>query len=81
MGQTAPHWRNLCYLDLWTNPDSKDWARRLMEEKGVTFSDELRWGTEKIVVHNYPNKEDLMYEASLSCSPTQTYVPKISEEN
>ena len=52
-----------------------------MEEKGVTFSDELRWGTEKIVVHNYPNKEDLMYEASLSCSPTQTYVPKIYEEN
>ena len=52
-----------------------------MEKKEVKFSDEWRWGTAKTVVHKPPNKENLMYEASLICSPTQTYVPKISEEN
>ena len=37
--------------------------------------------TAKTVVHKPPNKENLMYEAILSCSPTQTYMPKIYEEN
>ena len=35
----------------------------------------------KTVVHKPPNKENLMYETNLIYSPTQTYVPKISEEN
>ena len=52
-----------------------------MEEKGVKFNDEWHLGTEKTVVHKPPNKEDLIYEASLSCSPTHTYIPNISEEN
>ena len=53
-----------------------------MEEKGMKFKDdEWRWGTEKTVVHKPPNKENLTYEASLSCSPTQTYISKMYEEN
>ena len=39
------------------------------------------WGTAKTVVNKPPNKETLMYEASLSCSPTQTYMPTLYEEN
>ena len=51
-----------------------------MEDKGLKFNDERQWGTAKTVVHKPTNKENLMYDASLSCSPTQTYVPNISEE-
>ena len=47
-----------------------------MEKKGVKCKDdEWRWGTEKTVVHKSPSKEYLMYEASLSCSTTLTYMP------
>ena len=52
-----------------------------MEEKGVKFNDEWNLGTEKTVVHKPPNKENLIYEASLSCSTTHTYIPKIYKEN
>ena len=56
--------------------DRKDWARKLMEEKGVKFKDnELRWGKAQTVVNKYPGKESTMYEASLSCGPTLTYMP------
>ena len=52
-----------------------------MEEKVIKFKDdEWRWFTEKTVVYKPPNKKILMYESSLSCSPSQTYIPKISEE-
>ena len=65
VGRTAPHRRNSCYFDPRKNPDRKDLARQLMEEKRVKFNDEWRWGTAKTVVHKPPNKENLMYEASL----------------
>ena len=40
------------------------------------------WGQQKKVVLNHPNKENLMYEASLSYSPTRNkYIPKLLEEN
>ena len=51
------------------------WEKRLMEAKGVVFNDELHVGPAKTVVLNNPNKDNLMYEASLSFSPaTKTYV-------
>ena len=40
VGQTAPHRFNRCYFDPRKNKDRKDWVKRLMEEKGVTFQDE-----------------------------------------
>ena len=47
-----------------------------MDEKGVVYKDdELRWGTAQTVIHKYPIKETLIYEASLRCSPTLTYMP------
>ena len=46
-----------------------------MEAKGVPFKDEWHVGTAKTIVHKNPNKDNLMYEASLSCSPTRkTYI-------
>ena len=38
-------------------------------------------GAAQTVIHKPPNKENLMYEASLSCSPTQTYMPTLCKEN
>ena len=32
-------------------------------------------------MHKPPNRKILMYEASLCCSPTHTYIPNISEEH
>ena len=32
------------------------------------------------VIYKYPSKETLMYEASLSCSPTLTYMPTRNEQ-
>ena len=46
------------------------WAKRLMEAKGIVFNDEWHVETAKTVVLNNHNKDKLMYEASLSCSPT-----------
>ena len=61
--------------------DRKDWARKLMDEKGVACKgDECRWGTAQTVIHKYPIKEPLIYEASLSCSPTLTYIPTPDEQ-
>ena len=44
-----------------------------MEEKGILFNDARHVGPAKakIVVLNNPNKDNLKYEASLSCSPTK----------
>ena len=47
VGQTAPHMRNPCYFNPRKNKDRKDWSRRLMEDKGVTFNDECNLGTAK----------------------------------
>ena len=53
-----------------------------MEGKGVTFNDEWHARTDKTVVLKNANKENLMYEAILSCSPTRnTYIPNLLEEN
>ena len=44
-----------------------------MEEKGILFNDTRHVGPAKAktVVLNNPNKDNLKYEASLSCSPTK----------
>ena len=43
-----------------------------MEKNGISCKDdEWRWGAAKTVLHNNPSKYNIMYEASLSCSPTQ----------
>ena len=52
-----------------------------MDEKGVACKgDELRWGTVQTEVHKSPSKEPFMYEASLSCSPTLTYMSTKNEK-
>ena len=40
VGQTAPHRHNRCCLDPKKNKDIMGWSKRLMEAKGVPFSDE-----------------------------------------
>ena len=53
-----------------------------MEGKGIVFNDELHVGTAKTVVLKNPNKDNLMYEASLICSPTRkTYVSEGNENS
>ena len=82
VSRKAPHRRNSCYFELRKNKDRKYWSRRIMGEKGINFNDECHLGTAKKVEHKTPNNKNLMYEDSLSCSPTpQTYIPKISEKN
>ena len=47
-----------------------------MDEKGVVcHDDECQWGTAQTVVHIYPLKEPLLYEAILIYSPTLSYIP------
>ena len=71
VGRTAPHGKT-CFFDPQKMTDRKEWARELMEKNGVPCKDdECRWGTAKTVVHKNPSKDTIMYEASLSCSPTQ----------
>ena len=56
------------------------WATKLMEAKGIFFNDEWHGGTAKTVVLNNPNKDNLMYEASLSYShTTKSYVSNKKE--
>ena len=46
-----------------------------MEAKGVLFNYEWHVGTDKTVVLKNHTKDNLMYEASLSCIPTRkTYI-------
>ena len=76
VGRTATHRNNACSFDPRKMTDRKEWDRKLMDEKGVACKDdELRWGEAHTVLHRYPIKENLLYEDSLSCSPTLTYIP------
>ena len=71
VGRTTPHEKK-CFFDPKKITDRKEWARDIMEKNGVPCKDdEWRWGTAKTVVHKNPSKDNIMYEASLSCSPTQ----------
>ena len=75
VSRTAPHRNNACYFDLRNMTDWKEWAWKLMDEKGVACKDYELWcGTAQRVVHIYPLKEPLFYEASLICSPTLRYI-------
>ena len=47
---------NRCYLYPQNNKDIQGWAKRLMEEKGITFNDEWNLGTAKTVVLKYHRK-------------------------
>ena len=40
VGRTAPNRKNGCYFDPRKMIDRKDWARKLMDEKGVTYKDD-----------------------------------------
>ena len=75
VGRTAPHRKNACYFDPRKMTYQKEWDRKLMDEKGVACKhDECWWGTAQTVIHRYTLKEPLLYEASLSYSPTLTYI-------
>ena len=39
VGRTAPHRKNSCYFDPHKMTDRKDWARKLMDEKGVIYKE------------------------------------------
>ena len=78
---TAPHREKACYFDPQKITDQKYWARKIIDEKGVACKDdEWRWGTAQTVIHKYPSKDPLMYEASLRCSPTLMYMPTQNEQ-
>ena len=49
----------------------KAWHARMMNDGGEAA---------QTVIYKYPSKETLMYEASLSCSPTITYMPTQNEQ-
>ena len=52
VGRTAPHKNSSCYFDPKEMTGRRKWARKLMEEKGVTCNDDERGqGTEQTVVH------------------------------
>ena len=40
VGLTAPHRKNACYFGPRKMTDIKDWAKRLMEEKGIKFNED-----------------------------------------
>ena len=40
VGHTEPHRKNASYFDPRKMTDRKDWARKLMEEKGVNCKDD-----------------------------------------
>ena len=51
------------------------WARKCMDKKGVEYKDkDWRQGAAKKVLHRNSNKENLLYEAILRCSPTPNYI-------
>ena len=79
VGRTALHKNNSCYLDPKNITDRREWARKLMDEKGVECNhDKWRRVTAETVVHRNPIKEHLSYHASLSCSPTPSYIPTLA---
>ena len=60
------------------------WATNLMEAKGIIFNDAWHVGPDqaKTVVLTNPNKDNLNYEASLSCIPTNnSYVSNKTDKN
>ena len=75
IGHIASHKNNSCYFDPKKMTDQREWTRKLMDKKEVACKEEkLRWTTAKTVVHTYPIKEPLLYEASLRCIPTLSYI-------
>ena len=81
VGRTVPYSKNACYFNTRKMTDQKEFARKIMDEKGVACKDdECRWGTAQTVIHKYPIKEPLMYKASLSCSTTLIYMPTPEEQ-
>ena len=52
-----------------------------MEAKGIVFNNEWHVETDKTVVLNNPNKDNLMHEASLRCSPTRKNYVSEGNEN
>ena len=39
VGRTAPHRKNACYFEPMKMTDQKEWARKIMDEKGVVCKD------------------------------------------
>ena len=75
VGRTASNKNNYCYFDPKNMTGRRKWDQKLMDEKGVAYNDdELRRGTAQAVIHRHYIKENLFYEASLSCSPTLSYI-------
>ena len=57
VGRTAPHKKNSCYFDQKRITDRREWACKLIDEKGVACNeDERRRGKAKTVVHRNPIK-------------------------
>ena len=52
-----------------------------MKAKWIVFNDEWNVGPDKTIVLNNTNKDKLIYEASLSCSPTTKYYVSNKKEN
>ena len=40
VGRTAPHRKNACYFNPRKMTDRKDWAQKLIDEKGVACKDD-----------------------------------------
>ena len=58
--------------------DRREWARKLMDKKGVALNDEEWWrGKAQTVVHINSIKENLLYEYILRCSPPPSSIPTI----
>ena len=70
VGCLAPHRHNQCFFHPRKNKNRMGWATKLMEAKGIVFNDVWHVGPAKTVVLNNHNKDNLKYEASLSCSTT-----------
>ena len=76
VGCIAPHKKNSCYFDPKNMTERREWARKLMDKKEVECNgDEWKRGTAPTVVHRNFINENLLYEASLNCSPTYSYIP------
>ena len=40
VGRTAPHKKNSCYFEPERTTDRREWARKLMDKKGVACNDD-----------------------------------------
>ena len=78
VGRSAPHKKGSCYFDPNKITVRREGARKLMDEKGVACKDEnWRRGGAEIVVHRNSIKENLSYEAILSCIPPPSSIPTL----